>query len=182
MDTPAETYRRLSDAFTTVVEAVPDGSWQNPSPCEDWTASGVLRHVIEAERDSVKSGKLTLPEGPSAEDQPIAAWADIRRQLQAVLDDPARAGIEFDGMFGPITLGQSIEDYYCFDLIVHRWDIARATGGDTSISEEEIAFIHAKLELYGDAMRMPGVFGAELEAPADADEQTALLAFIGRRV
>jgi hypothetical protein len=33
----------------------------------------------------------------------------------------------------------------------------------------------------GDAMRGPGAFGPELEAPEDADEQTRLLAFLGRR-
>ncbi len=180
MDTPAETYRELSARFTTVIETVAADAWDNPSPCEDWTAAQVLRHVISAERDSVKLGRLSFPDGPSAEDEPLPAWRQTRDELQALLEDPTRAAIEFDGFFGPTTLGRAIDDYYCFDLIVHRWDIARATGGDTAISTEEIAFVRAKLELYGDAMRMPGVFGAEVEAPAEADEQTRLLAFIGR--
>jgi hypothetical protein len=34
---------------------------------------------------------------------------------------------------------------------------------------------------FGDAARSPGVFGPELEAPAGADEQTRLLALVGRR-
>lgn len=181
MDTPEQLYRDLSTRFTNVIEVVPAEAWNSPSPCEGWTAAEVLGHVIGAETDSLKLGGLTMPDGPSPEADPLTAWAHVRQQIQAVLEDPARAGIEYEGYFGPTTLGQSIADFYCFDLIVHRWDIARATGGDTGISAEEIAFVRSKLQHYGDAMRMPGVFAAELEPPADADEQTALLAFIGRR-
>ena len=33
-----------------------------------------------------------------------------------------------------------------------------------------------------EAMRGPGAFGPKVEAPPDADEQTQLLCFLGRRV
>ena len=182
MDTPEKVYRKLATRFSEVVAVVPDQAWDQPSPCEGWTARGVLEHVIGAEADFVEQRGLALsPPGPSPASEPVSAWDHVRSQIQTILDDPERAGIVYEGHFGSTTIGQAIEDFYCFDLIVHRWDIAEATGGDTEISRAEIAFVRSKLELYGDAMRMPGVFGAELEAPAGADEQTALLAFIGRR-
>ncbi len=33
----------------------------------------------------------------------------------------------------------------------------------------------------GDALRNPRAFGPEIEVPAEADEQTKVLAFLGRR-
>jgi hypothetical protein len=36
-------------------------------------------------------------------------------------------------------------------------------------------------EGFGDALRGPGVCGPASETPADADEQTRMLAFLGRR-
>ncbi|MBA8795789.1 uncharacterized protein (TIGR03086 family) [Friedmanniella endophytica] len=181
MSTPADRYRSLAARFTAAVEAVPVDAWDAPSPCEDWTARDVLVHVVGAERASVTPAGLTLQTPTSADDDPVAAWAETRDGLQALLDDPDTARRGFDGHFGPTTFEQSIEDYYCFDLIVHRWDLARATGGDTGLSADELEFARAKVEVYGDAARMPGVFGPELEPPADADEQTRLLAFLGRR-
>ena len=43
----SDRYRRLSQAFADTVAAVPDDRWENPSPCEDWTARDVVRHVVQ---------------------------------------------------------------------------------------------------------------------------------------
>ena len=135
MDTPETVYRKLANRFSEVVAVVPDQAWDQPSPCEGWTARGVLEHVIGAEADFVEQRGLALsPPGPSPASEPVSAWDHVRSQIQTILDDPERAGIVYEGHFGSTTIGQAIEDFYCFDLIVHRWDIAEATGGDTEIS------------------------------------------------
>lgn len=177
---PADVYRRLSAAFTAVVDAVPEPAWGRPSPCAGWSARDVLAHVAATEADFVRQRGLDLPDGPDPQQQPRAAWAHVRPAIQAVLDDPDRAGFGYQGMFGPTTIGESIADFHCVDLIVHRWDIARAVGGDTSLTAEEIAYVRGRFGGYGDMMRMPGAFGPELPAPPGADDQTTLLAFLGR--
>jgi uncharacterized protein (TIGR03086 family) len=68
-----------------------------------------------------------------------------------------------------------------FDLLVHGWDLAKATGQDTTISDDDLGRLERGAAQFGDAARAPGVFGPELEAPAGADRQTKLLAFLGRR-
>ena len=65
--------------------------------------------------------------------------------------------------------------------MTHRWDLAKATGGDLTIPADEIERAWKDVEVFGDTMRSPGAFGPALEAPDDADEQTKLLAFLGRR-
>ncbi len=104
-----------------------------------------------------------------------------RGKTQHELDDPELAGAEFDGFFGHSRFDDAVDRFLCFDLVVHGWDLARATGLDETIAPDDIASVRAKADSFGDAIRGPGAFGPEVEAPAGADDQTRLLAFLGRR-
>lgn len=66
--------------------------------------------------------------------------------------------------------------------MVHRWDVAHAVGlaGHERIDDDELARLRAGAEGFGDAMRMPGIFGPEVPAPVDASAQERFLAWIGR--
>ena len=55
---------------------------------------------------------------------------------------------------GPRTsLEHTVDGFLCFDLVVHRWDIARATGGDERMNSEEVRRIQAEAEGFGDMIR-----------------------------
>ena len=43
----------------------------------------------------------------------------------------------FDGYFGPTTIGDTMANFYGWDLAVHAWDVARATGQDSPIDDAE---------------------------------------------
>ena len=66
------------------------------------------------------------------------------------------------------------------DLVVHRWDLARAAGLDTTIPPEDVAMVMERAALMGDALRTPGAFGDAVEPPPGADAQADMLAFLGR--
>ena len=40
-----ERYERITGQFTDRVRAVPADAWDNPSPCEGWTARDVVGHL-----------------------------------------------------------------------------------------------------------------------------------------
>jgi uncharacterized protein (TIGR03086 family) len=101
--------------------------------------------------------------------------------VQADLDDPARAGAEYDGYFGRTTFETSVDQFLSGDLFIHGWDLARATGGDERLDPDELPRVKADLEGFGDAIRAPGAFGPAVETPPDADEQERLLAYLGRQ-
>ncbi|KAA0024543.1 TIGR03086 family metal-binding protein [Antrihabitans cavernicola] len=178
----ADRYRRLATGFSERVAAVPADSWDAQSPCSEWTAREVLRHVVDGQLEFPSKVGIELPKGPSVDDDPVAAWEYTRTTIQAILDDPAKSEIEYDGGMGKSTLGASIGSFFCVDLVVHGWDIARATGGDETIPPDDIAFVSNFIEGIADMMRGPGAFGPEVETTADADDQTKLLAYLGRSV
>ena len=118
---------------------------------------------------------------PSVEDDPLAAWVAARDATQAALDDPSIASREYEGFVGKSTFEKGVEQFICTDLIVHGWDLARAAGLDERIDPQDLADVRAAMAPMGDALRSPRAFGPEIEVPAEADEQTKLLAFLGRR-
>jgi uncharacterized protein (TIGR03086 family) len=180
-ETPAAHYRDLAAKFTNRVESVPADRWDDSSPCDGWTARDVVRHVIDTQRYIVTVVDLELPEGPSVDDDPAAAWASTRDEMQKILDDPALAGREYDGHFGRTELGTTVDSFYCFDLVVHGWDLARATGLDETIPADDLTWVGGVAEQLGDNIRTAGVCGPAVNVSADADEQTRVLAFLGRK-
>lgn len=180
-ETPVQRYRRLAATLAETVAAVPVDAWDNPSPCEGWTARDVLQHMIDATTWQATQVDLELPKGSTAED-PVAAWDMTRNAVIEVLADPARGDREYAGMFGTTTLAETYKSFYCFDLVVHRWDIAHAAGIDDTIPAADLALVRELADGLGDMIRMEGVAKAELPVPADADPQTKLLAYLGRSV
>jgi uncharacterized protein (TIGR03086 family) len=177
----SDRYRRLTEQFASTIAAVPPDRWSSPTPCEDWNAVELVQHVVDTQslfRTFVGNGPTGAP--PAAED-PLASFRAATAVVQADLDDPAVAGTEFEGMFGTQTFEQAVDRFANMDLVVHRWDLARATGGDERIDDEDVRRVLDAVAGFGDNLRRPGVCGPEVEVGPDADEQTRLLAILGRR-
>jgi uncharacterized protein (TIGR03086 family) len=180
MNEIADRYRRRADAFESKVANVRPDAWTNPSPCTEWDARGVVDHVVGTH------GRLLQPldrpprPGPSVADDPLGAFRAARAEVETVLDDPALAGHEYDGALGRTSVGATIDRFLGFDLVVHGWDLARATGQDDTIDPAEIEPVWAMAEGLGDNLRRPGVCGPEVAVAEDAPRQDRLLGLLGR--
>ena len=153
-------YRAALTPLSDIVATVTD--WAAPSPCEGWSG-------------------LTLPPAADLAADPVAAWAAHAATVAGLLDDPAIAGIAYDGHFGPTTLGETVERFYVFDMLVHRWDLARAAGSDTSFTDAELDRIDESAQSFGPVLYMEGICRPAVPASSDADRQTRVLATLGRR-
>ena len=104
-------------------------------------------------------------------------------QLLPAVDvaDEAVAGQPYEGYFGPTTVGATLEQFYVWDMVVHRWDVARAAGMDSSLTDEELDRTERGIESFGPALYMEGICKDGVEPPAGADRTTHLLARLGRR-
>jgi uncharacterized protein (TIGR03086 family) len=177
----SDRYRRLAAGVTEKIEQVPGDKWDAQSPCDDWKAIDVVRHLIQTPGLFFGMIGEAAPEVPPVEDDPLAAWVAARDATQAALDDPSVAKKEYDGFAGKSTFEKGIDQFICTDLIVHGWDLARAAGLDDRIDPQDLADVRTAMAPLADKMRSPQAFGPEIDVPAEADEQTKVLAFLGRQ-
>jgi uncharacterized protein (TIGR03086 family) len=81
---------------------------------------------------------------------------------------------------GRYTVEQAIATFCIGDVLVHTWDLARATGLDESLDAIEVHRMVEAMEPIDDLLRQSGQYGPGVEVAGDADEQTRLIAFTGR--
>lgn len=176
----SDRYRRLAAEITRRVEAVPPDRWDAPSPCAGWSARDVLQHLIDSHRSMPGYVGIPVELALSVDDDPPGAWAEARDVMQDLLDDPDQAGLEYDGYFGRTSLERTVDGFLGFDLVVHGWDIARATGQDETLPPDEVERIWADAQQMGDDLRLDGVCGPPVPISGDAPLQDRLIALLGR--
>ena len=180
-DSTAERFRRVAGAFTARATAVTEVQWQLPAPCEGWTARDIVRHLVEWVPAVIGRSGLTLAAGPSVHADPAGAWIQLADALQAALDDPAVASREFDaGPPGQLTVERAIGMLVLGDVLIHTWDLARATGQDERLDARIASEMLVGMQPIDDMLRSSGHYGPKVNVPDDADDQTKLIAFTGR--
>lgn len=184
----AARFEKVAAAFTARVEAVPADRWEQAAPCEGWVARDVVRHLVEwLPGPGFLLGAFGVETGPvpSVETDPAAAWAVVRDAIQRALDDPAVAArVEDCGPPGRLSFEAAVDMTCTPDVLIHTWDLARATGLDERLDPAEVRRQLAGLEALPaeveEKMRSSGHYGPRAAVAHDADEQTRLLAFMGR--
>lgn len=182
MEPVTDRYRRLAATMTERVEGVPDDSWSSPTPCEEWTVRDLLAHLVDVHGQFQSLVGRVLADHPSVEEDPVGAWVAVRDQMQADLEDPAKLDEEYDGRLGRSTFGRSVDGFVCFDLVVHGWDLARATGQDETLDQRDVEQVQTMVDRMSEMMRSNNIVAEPVEPAPDASAQDRLLAALGRRV
>lgn len=180
MNATATAYEAADVPLTAVLDALPGGAWSQPSPCEGWSAADVVAHLIETQRDFLGQRGVELGPAPDVAADPAAAWRDHATRVREALADDLVA-TPYDSFFGPSTVGETFDQFYVWDMVVHRWDVARTAGMDVAFSDEELDRTERGIVGFGPALYMEGICREGVEPPADADRATRLLARLGRR-
>jgi uncharacterized protein (TIGR03086 family) len=144
------------------------------TPCDDWDVRTLQSHMLQTQQYFVDSaqgreGSLTPNPPDLLGDDPVRQFEDARAQTLRVFGQ--------DGVIektGP-AIGIAFSD-----MLLHGWDLAKATGQDTTmpdgLAESAYQMIHGR---FTDEQRK-GVFKPEIEVGDDASPQDKLLAYTGR--
>ncbi|WP_104181857.1 TIGR03086 family metal-binding protein [Arthrobacter sp. B0490] len=180
MNTTSTAYESALRPLSLVLSAVPAEAWATPSPCTEWTVRDVVAHMIDTQRSLLTDHGHDLGPAPDLTD-PATGFRDHAERVRSLMSSDEVVGAAYDGFFGPTTVGATLEQFYVWDMLVHRWDIARATGGDEVLTPAELDRIEAGADSFGAALHIDGICGPAVPVPADADRQTLLLSRLGRR-
>ena len=181
IDSSAERFRRVAAAFTARAAAVSGDGWLLAAPCEGWIALDIVRHLVEWVPAVIGQSGLIFASDISVDSDPVGAWTQVADTLQAALDDPTVAAREFDaGPPGRVTVEFAIGMMVLGDVLIHTWDIARATGQNEHIDTAIASEMLVGMQSIDDMLRASGQYGPKIAVPTDADDQTKLIAFTGR--
>ncbi len=178
MSTTIERYDAAAQGFRDRLAPLHDEDFERPSPCEGWSAGDLVDHTIGA---VVLVGDLVG--GPAGDDPSLDRLSRFDRAhgaLRAKVTDPELAATVADSPFGKLALKQLVSSIVVHDLLVHTWDLARATGGDERLDDDLVAHTYASMAPLDSVLREHG-FAEKLAAPDGADPQVELLCFLGRQ-
>lgn len=180
MDTIAALHDSANRPLTEVIETVSPERWEAPSPCEGWTARDVLGHLVDSQREFLVARGADLAPVDLTDD-PAGAWRTHTRRVGEILATEGFPETTYQSYFGETTAGATFAQYFLWDMLVHRWDIATATGVDSGFTEEELERIDRGADSFGESLHMEGVCGPAVEVPPSASRADRVFARLGRR-
>jgi uncharacterized protein (TIGR03086 family) len=193
---PVDQLATALDATEHVITAVRDEQWAAPTPCPEWTVRDLVSHMVTSNHAFVRilSGAPARAPGSPAPDAPASGLADVpdRGLVEAYRDSAGAllAAFRQPGVLdrihtvpiGPVP-GIAALHLRITEVLVHGWDLARATGQHAQfpedLAEQELAFSRRKL---GDIPAGRTPFGPPQPVPDDAPAIDRLVALLGRNV
>lgn len=148
-----------------------------PTPCPDYPVQGMLGHVLgltvafrDAARKDLGGTTDTAPD-PAVVPGLAPGW---REELPKVLDELAEAWRDpaaWTGMTraGGVDLPGAVAAAVATDeLVIHGWDLARATGQDYDPDPAALRMCHDFLLAAADDPSRGSIFGPVVPVPSDA--------------
>jgi uncharacterized protein (TIGR03086 family) len=178
----AQRYNRAAEGFALRVDAISGEGWDRPSPCAGWSAGDVVAHIVEWVPAFFRDARgPELPEW-CPETGPAEAWRNLDAAIRAALENPATAaGVVHHPMAGEHRFDAAVGQFVLGDLLIHTWDLARATGLEETLDPELVHDMLLGIEPLDAVLRASGQYGPRVPVPVGASEQTRLIAFTGRQ-
>ncbi len=169
-----------------VVNGVPEGTLDASTPCHDWDLRTLLNHTIlwtsySAERrahgESVAEDLMTrdFTAEPGFRDDYAR---QIDRAVKAWANQEAWEG-EL-GMMGDATPAADVGAMLIMEMVLHGWDVARATGREYACDDAVAEAVLATVEQQAELFRKYQGFADAIEAPDDATAFDRALRLSGR--
>ena len=180
-----ETFDRAAAAATKVVTDITDEQFGLPTPCTEWTVRNVLNHLVTGNLMTV-----AIVGGKSHPDRTVDRLGADPKAVFATSLEQARAALAQPGLMERVVTtpmgeapGSVLADMRVAELVVHAWDLARATGQPTDIEPELAAVVRQKWETQlGDRPRAMTPFADPQPVSDDATAADRLAAYLGRTV
>jgi uncharacterized protein (TIGR03086 family) len=183
----AQLHRRALDETRTVVAGVGHDQWKAATPCEGWDVQDLLNHLVSGNLWAAELGAgATIADvgdrfdGDVLGNDALVAYDASAKWAAAAFEAPGALGAPCAVSYGPVP-GSVYAGHRFIDVLIHGWDLAVATGQDTTLDPELVVAAHKILRDEADMVRASGAFGEDLAVPTDAGAQTRLLAFVGRK-
>ncbi|MEV5282557.1 TIGR03086 family metal-binding protein [Streptomyces sp. NPDC051994] len=169
-----------------IARGVDPGRLAGPTPCAEWDLRGLVNHWVLYSSHGLEHRALRKPLPDELTARDFTADADWAEQYAAQLDRALAAWADPAAWEGEIDLGGSampakeIALMLIEELVLHGWDVARATGQEVRLSQESAAFVLRAVESNAEIYRQYQGFADPVDRPATATTWERALAASGR--
>ena len=178
----------MPEAGAAVAAAVRGGARADlagPTPCHDWDLRTLLQHFVGTSGAFVRAGRTKAldPDDPWGSNATLDEqnWADqLAGQVEAMGLVWNRPQAWIGSIQGAQMPAPAIGELGLIEVMLHGWDVARATGQSLRVSEELGAELLRCLEPTLDQGREFEVYGPEVPVAADAPPLARALGLSGR--
>jgi uncharacterized protein (TIGR03086 family) len=167
-------YSRASEWTVSKVKGAVD-DLDATTPCDQWDVRTLLNHMLDTSQYFTSSalGEDAAPPSPDPPDllgrDPVKQFEEARAKT---LDVFGRDGvIEKTG----ISLGVATSD-----MLIHGWDVAKATGQDATMPEGLPAAVYELIHGRFTDEQRKGIFKPAVPVGQNASAQDTLLGYTGR--
>ncbi len=179
--------QRLAD----LVRHVQDEQLDRSTPCPDYAVGDLLDHIdglsqafaAAAAKDLAK----TAPDGPFVDASRLGSdWRTRIPDHLAALAHAWRDPEAWTGMTqaGGVDLPGEVAGLVALDeVVIHGWDLARATGQPYECDQPSLQAVHGFVQQFsgpGQEQARQGLFGPEVEVPPDAPLLDRVIGMTGR--
>ena len=152
VDDPRGAMARSVQAARAVIACVDAENAGNATPCADWTALEVARHIVAVfDRAAAGPTDQVIDEMAILADVPIDGLTDAAlasaRTVHANWSDDAAMTRPIDVPWGTLP-GAAVIGVYAAETIVHTWDLAAAIGVGLNWPESDVA-VHYEMSMVG---------------------------------
>jgi uncharacterized protein (TIGR03086 family) len=174
-----------AEQLATVVRNVSDRDLEAPTPCPEYTVGGLLDHV-NGLSVAFTMAALKTPLDGTAPGDAARLPLDFRESIPVRLTELVsawRVPSAWEGMTaaGGIDLPGEVAGAVALDeIVLHGWDLARATGQDFTVEPELLEVVHGFVSSIGPDDRDGSLFGAAVEVGSNASLLDRVLGLSGR--
>jgi uncharacterized protein (TIGR03086 family) len=179
-------HRQALEATRPLVAGTAGDQLDLPTPDLEWDVRTLLNHVVAGNWWAAElAGGKTIEEvgdrldGDVLGADPLAAWDASAEAAASAFEAPGALAAPCAVSYGPVP-GEVYAGHRFVDVLVHGWDLARATGQDDRLDPALVAAASEVLAPQLTMLQASGAFGTPVEVAGDADPQTRLLGQLGR--
>ena len=181
-----EMYEKAMQAADGVIRGIAPEQYAAPTPCDEWDVRELVNHLVfgnwmfarAAGGERVRVDDDDLPD--MVGDDPVTAFRQSADAAVAAWRTPGATEkvchLPFADLPGPAAMRIHFKD-----VVVHTWDLARATGQAEELAPElASSALEISRTVVNDEMRELGAFGPAVAVDDEAPVHHQLVGFLGR--
>ena len=192
MPNPADLLGKATNHVKGVVAGIRQSQLSDPTPCAEWDVHGLINHLIGGLEFAAGTfvGNPPNIQLAAADSSQIGehdasnlshAYRDEVDRVLELASQPGALEKIASTPFGDMPMSQFLVGTW-LDQFIHCWDLAKATGQETTLAPELVDFAFPMLKSgFADMGREAGFVGPEIALPDGASRQDQMMAYMGRQ-